>query len=396
VNLARLVVGAAVAAVLLTGCTAEPSIQPGVGASPSASTAPPAPPVTLAITPATQTAALPVSTEIGLTVSNGSVDSVVLTDSAGKAVTGSMREDKTAWVPDQPLKYNTRYAAAVTATGGGTSVTQSVEFTTMAKPGKRNAAGLYLFADKAYGTAMPVVVEFTSPVPEDARAGVQSRLFVTTSPPQPGAWAWMSGKQVTYRAKEYWQPGTKIEVRVALEGHPMGDGRYGESDRRGTGNISQDHIEMLVENSTKQMTVKKNGQVLRTIPVSLGAAKTPSSAGTMVVMEKLAKTVFDTTNEPGDVDRYRVDIEYAQRLTWSGEYIHAAPWSVGDQGRNNVSHGCVNVSMEAAKWLFDLTRIGDPITIAGTEQRVASGDGFMPWSYTWDEYIQRSAIPVAG
>nr|WP_245571081.1 Ig-like domain-containing protein [Catelliglobosispora koreensis] len=390
-KLARFGVAVVVFGALLSGCSDKPSMQPGV-ATPSSPPVPAPAPVTLALTPAAETKDLPISTEIGVTLANGSIDSVVLADANGNQTGGDLRDDKTSWVPDKPLKFGTKYTATVTASGGGKTVTETTSFTTMSKPGKRNGVGLYLFGDREYGIAQPVVIEFTNPVPESARAGVQSRLFVTTTPPQPGVWSWNSSKQVTYRSKEYWKPGTKIEVRAGLEGHPMGDGRYGDSDKKGVGNISQTAIELIVENSTKTMTVKKNGEVIKTLPVSLGKASTPSASGTLVIMNKERKTVF--RSDPGDPDVYVVDIEYAQRLTWSGQYIHAAPWSVKDQGVRNVSHGCVNVSMDNAKFLFDLTRLGDPVTVSGTEEKVESGDGFMPWSLSWSDYIKGSALPV--
>ena len=132
------------------------------------------------------------------------------------------------------------------------------------------------------------------------------------------------------------------------------------------------------------------------MPVSLGKKSTPSSSGTMVVMEKKAATIFDTTDDgPGD-EGYVTDIEYAQRLTWSGQYIHSAPWSVGAQGRRNVSHGCVNVSPSNARWLFGKTLIGDPITVQGTERQAGAGNGWTPWDLSWKEFVKGSALPVPG
>ncbi len=388
----------AAALVLLAACTKTPTIQqPDQQATaPSSPTPAPGPPATVALTPAKGTTGAPASTEIGVKVTDGTIESVALADDAGTALTGFLRPDNSSWVPDQPLKYGSRYTATVTAVSAdGRKTTETTDFTTMAKPGKRLGTGLYLFADKTYGVAMPVVVEFESNVPSSARAAIQSRLFVKTTPDQPGAWSWTSSKQVMYRAKDYWQPGTKIDVRVALEGLPIGDGRFGDMDRRGQGNISKDRIELIVENSTKQMTVKKNGETIKTIPVSLGRDSMPSSSGTTVIMEKLAKTVFDTMNDPNPANRYRTDIDYAQRLTWGGEFIHAAPWSVQHQGVRNVSHGCVNVSMENAKYLFDLTRIGDPVTTRGTGRDLAPGNGFTAWDKNWDEWVKGSALPVA-
>ncbi|MDI1465876.1 Ig-like domain-containing protein [Catellatospora sp. KI3] len=382
------------APLVLTGCSADAKPPTFVQTAPSASPSAAPVPLTLALSPAVDAKNQPASTEIGTRLTGGKVQSVTLTDAGGAKVAGRMRADGSSWVPDKPLKYGKKYAATVVAAApDGQTVTQQTSFTTMGKPGKRGGSGLYLFADREYGVAMPVVVEFTKPIADSARAAVEKRLFVTTDPPQPGIWHWTGPQQVMYRAPEYWQPGTKIKVRVAFEGVPLGGGRYGDQDRYGEGNISKDRVELFVDNANKQMRVMKNGTLLKTLPVSLGKASTPSSSGTMVIMDKLVKTVFDTTGQPG-VDHYRVDIEYAQRLTWNGEYIHAAPWSVQHQGKRNVSHGCVNVSMANAKYLFNLTRIGDPVTVKGTERKLKSGNGFTAWDLDWDDYVKGSALPV--
>lgn len=152
-------------------------------------------------------------------------------------------------------------------------------------------------------------------------------------------------------------------------------------------------VVMTVDNKTKRMTVTRNGSVIKTIPVSLGKKSTPSSSGTMVVIEKLRKTVFDTFEELGPEEGYRTKIDFAQRLTWGGEFIHAAPWSEGQQGSVNVSHGCVNVSMANGDWLFKNTQIGDPITVKGTERKLQNGNGWTDWNMSWDEYVKGGALP---
>jgi lipoprotein-anchoring transpeptidase ErfK/SrfK len=219
-------------------------------------------------------------------------------------------------------------------------------------------------------------------------------LFVKTDPPQPGVWSWTSsGTQAYYRGPEYWQTGTKLTVRAAVGGLPTGGGRYGDQDRSATSKIGRSFV-MKVDNKTKRMTVVQNGKTLRTMAVSLGKPSTPSSSGTMVVMEKKVTTVFDTTAELGPVNGYRTEIEYAQRLTWSGQYIHSAPWSVGAQGHRNVSHGCVNVAPSNARWLFDKTLIGDPVTVTGTGDKLVAGNGWTAWNLTWKDFIKGSALPV--
>ncbi|WP_121162538.1 L,D-transpeptidase [Micromonospora pisi] len=385
-----------VAPMALAGCGEgeKPRFVNATG-QPTTSPTPPAEPVVLAITPATGAAKQPVSTEIGTTVTGGKITDVTLT-TGGTKVPGSLREDGTSWVPDGPLKYAKQYEATVTATGpSGQVETKTTSFTTMAKPRSQIGSGLYLFDDKVYGVAMPVVVEFSPGIPKKDRAAVQRRMFVRTDPPQPGAWHWVAnGTQAFYRAPKFWQPETKLTVRIGLEGIPLSNGKYGNVDRKASTRIG-DSFEMKVDNSTKQMTVFENGKLVRTMPVSLGKRATPSSSGTMVVMEKKETTVFDTRDDPNPANRYVTDIDFAQRLTWGGEFIHAAPWSVEQQGRTNVSHGCVNLSTPNARWLFERTKIGDPVTVKGTERRLENGNGWTAWDMSWDEFVKGSALPVS-
>jgi lipoprotein-anchoring transpeptidase ErfK/SrfK len=206
---------------------------------------------------------------------------------------------------------------------------------------------------------------------------------VTTNPPQPGAWHWASGAQVWYRPPNYWQPGTTITVRAALAGLPMGGGRFGAADRTATVTVGP-KVFMNIENATKQMSVYVNDQLVKKLPISLGAEDTPSSSGHMVVMSK----------EP--TSRFFADltVNNAMRLTDGGEYIHAAPWSVADQGFRNVSHGCTNLSEENAAWLFGVTHLGDPVVVRGTEVPLANGNGWTAWNMPWSEYTKASALPV--
>ncbi|GIJ06967.1 Ig-like domain-containing protein [Micromonospora andamanensis] len=395
-----------VASLALSGCGEEraaaefvPGQTPGAtGAetpgTPGAPEVPSGPP--LAVSPADGAKNRPVSVEIGAKLpEGGEVSQVTLKTEDGKTVKGKLRTDGSSWVPSAPLKWSTRYTATVSAKGPDGTVSEGAStFTTMAKPGSMITSGLYLFDDRTYGVAMPVVAEFHPGIPKKDRAKVQKRMFVQTDPPQPGAWHWVSnGTQAYYRAPEYWKAGTKLTVRIALAGIPLSNGRFGNVDRNATAKIGS-AFEMKVTNSDKQMRVYEDGQLIKTLPVSLGKKKTPSSSGTLVVMEKKEATVFDTMDDPDPENRYVTDIQFAQRLTWGGEYIHAAPWSEGVQGRQNVSHGCVNVSMANARWLFKRTKIGDPITITGTERKLAAGNGWTAWNLSWSEFVKGSALPV--
>jgi lipoprotein-anchoring transpeptidase ErfK/SrfK len=364
-------------------------------AAPTASPTAPPVPFEFAVTPADKKKDLPVSTEIGTSVKGGDITSVKLADKAGKAVKGTLRDDKSSWVPNAPLKYDTDYTATVIATSmAGQVETKKVSFSTRGKSGNDIGSGLYLFDGKTYGVAMPVVLEFNPGIAKKDRAAVQRRLFVTTDPPQPGVWSWVSsGTQAYYRAADYWKAGTKITVRAALEGIPLSNGRVGDQDRKASAKIGEKFV-MKVDNKTKKMLVYKSDKLVKTFPVSLGKASTPSSSGTLIVMDKQEHTVFDTMAELGPEEGYRTDIDFAQRLTWGGEYIHSAPWSVGDQGVRNVSHGCVNLAPQNASWLFGQTKVGDPITIKGTERKLEPGNGWTAWNQSWAEFIKGSALPV--
>ncbi|MBB5869263.1 lipoprotein-anchoring transpeptidase ErfK/SrfK [Allocatelliglobosispora scoriae] len=378
-------VAVTVMALVAAGCSSEPEQPPLV--------LPAIAPPTLDITPAAKAKQVPVSAEIAVRTTDGRVTALDVTDDKGVAVRGAMRADGSSWVPAKPLGYQRTYTVAATATGAyGQATTQRTSFTTMAKPTRTVDTTLYFFDQATYGVAMPVTLDFSQAIPKSARAAVQRRLFVTTEPPQPGAWHWLdSGTEVFYRAPDYWRPGTKITVRMALEGVPMGAGIFGDADRTATAKIGNS-VFLDIDNRTKQMTVTIDGKVAKRIPVSMGKPNTPTSSGKMVIMEKHDRVTFDTRNDPQG--GYVVTVSDAQRLTWGGEFIHAAPWSEGDQGYSNVSHGCTNVSSWAASYLMGITHVGDLVTIKGTEVTLDQGNGWTAWNMTWDEFVRGSALDV--
>lgn len=351
-------------------------------------------PLELAVTPADRARDVPISSEVGVVVRGGKVTDVRIRDDKGRPVPAEPRTDRSAWVPAAPLAPRRTYTAEVTATNdSGRTTTHRTTFTTAPKSNVPAITSTLYFADKrTYGTAMPVTVAFDPPIPKEARDEVQRRLFVKTDPPQPGTWSWLDdGSQVYYRAPDFWRPGTSISVRSALEGLPIGRDRVGDADRRATSTIGR-QVSLEIDNATKQMSVWQDGKLLRRIPVSLGKPSTPSSSGKMVIMEKHERTTFDTRGEPDG--GYVVDVDDAQRYTWGGEFIHSAPWSEGDQGNTNVSHGCANVSASAADWLMGVTQVGDLITVKGTEVPLRPGNGWTAWNVSWEEFVRGSALPV--
>lgn len=382
-------------ALVLAGCGAPTATwqnpgDPATGGGPGN-------PVKVAITsPAPKAANVPTSTEIGVQTAGAERTEVTLTSGNGQRVPGAFREDGSSWVPARQLAYGTRYTVTVTGINkaGGTAVKSST-FATMRRPNLIMGAGLYLFDNQTRGVGMPVVVEFTRPVRDRDRAAIEKRLFVTSNPPAEGSWHWFSDSQVHYRPKDYWKPGTRLSVRIAIGGFPFGKGWYGKRDRIARNVTIGEDIRLEVDNTTKQLTVTKNGQVIKRMPVSLGKPSSPSSSGNLVIMDKKPEAMFDSSTygvPVNSADGYRTKVMYAMRLTWGGEFIHAAPWSVADQGRRNVSHGCVNVSTENARYLFNLVPIGTPVSVKNTETRVGKGDGWTGWDMSWEEYQAGSAL----
>ncbi|MFI6231501.1 Ig-like domain-containing protein [Micromonospora echinospora] len=380
----------AVALTLTSGCTGgggdDGPAPPGASEK--------APEATVAITtPQADAKDVPASTGITFTAEKAQETTVELKDPAGAVVEGTLAADGKSWLPAGALEYGATYTATVTATGSdGKAATATHSFTTMAKPANQVRVTSFLGDGQVVGVGMPLIVKFGRAIPEDYRDDVQSRMTVRSDPPQEGIWHWVSPTEIRYRPKEFWQAGSTVQYRVQAGGLPMGAGWYGRADLTVDVKVGAATV-MTVDNKTKRMTVTRDGKVIKTIPVSLGKKSTPSSSGTMVVIEKLKETVFDTFDELGPEEGYRTDIDFAQRLTWGGEFIHAAPWSEGQQGRVNVSHGCVNVSMADGAWLFNQTRIGDPVTVKGTERKLQNGNGWTDWNMSWDEYVKGSALP---
>ena len=383
--------GFAVAVALLATAACQPDARwypPGETADP--------PQVTIT-EPADGATDVPAAAEIVFAVTGTRDVSVELVDAAGNPVPGQMRPDGSSWVPGTQLEYATTYTAKVTArkSDGSTGEAQST-FTTMAKPANLVDVRSFIGDHQVVGVGMPIIIDFGLVVPKERRPEIEKRLFVTSDPPQEGVWNWYATEGterdiIHYRPKEYWKPGTKVNVRIATGGLWWGVGDwYGRHDLTIQFTIGPQTI-MEVDNATKTMTVTRDGEVLRKIPVSLGKPSTPSSSGTMLIIDKHVDYTFDTRREIEN--GYIVDVKYAMRLTWGGEFIHAAPWSVAAQGVRNVSHGCVNLSMENAEWLYNQVLVGDPVIVKGTEVDLAWGNGWTDWDVPWEEYVKGSSLP---
>jgi lipoprotein-anchoring transpeptidase ErfK/SrfK len=243
------------------------------------------------------------------------------------------------------------------------------------------------------GVGMPVIVAFDVPVTD--RAAIEKHLSVQTKPAQAGTWHWISDYEVHWRPRTYWRPGTDVTVNADINGVPAGNGIYGQEDRTTHFTVG-DAVMMKIDVSSHTMRVLDNGRLLRTIPISAGKPGFITRSGVKVIIEKFRTKRMDAATtgiDEDDPEYYNIEnVEYAQRVTYSGEFLHAAPWSVGSQGSANVSHGCVGMSTEDAAWLYGLTKRGDVVDVTGSDRYMESTNGYGDWNVPFAEYREGSAL----
>jgi lipoprotein-anchoring transpeptidase ErfK/SrfK len=244
------------------------------------------------------------------------------------------------------------------------------------------------------GVGMPIRVYFDDPVAD--KAAVESHLAVTTSTPTDGAWSWMNDSEVHFRPSSYWPPNTQVTLDANLYGVNFGDGIWGEKNRSVSFDIGAKHVS-VADAGTHTLTVYDGDQLVQTYPMSAGSAENPTRNGPHVVTESYRNITMDSSTFGLAVDApggYRADVEYAVRISNNGEFVHAAPWSVASQGNDNVSHGCINLSTDRAKWFFGFAQPGDVVEVknsVGPQLSRADGDIF-DWTIGWEDWKAGSAL----
>jgi lipoprotein-anchoring transpeptidase ErfK/SrfK len=199
------------------------------------------------------------------------------------------------------------------------------------------------------GVAHPVVVTFTEPVTD--RAGVERTIKITSSRNVSGRFTWVNDNVVQWNPDRFWPAHNRVTVKVGPASTEFETGAA---------------VVGVADISAHSFTVSIDDQVVREMPASMGKSRYPTPVGSFTALAKERNVVFDsrTIGIPlDDPEGYRINGEYAVRVTWGGVYVHSAPWSVGSQGYENVSHGCINLSPDNAAWYFDTVRVGDPIIV---------------------------------
>jgi len=216
------------------------------------------------------------------------------------------------------------------------------------------------------GAAKPIYINFARPIAN--RKMAQDAVHISSNPPVPGRFYWVTDTQLRWRPQDFWPAGAVVNI-----------------DAAGTKSsfTVPEQLVATIDDATKTMTVVRNGAVEKEFPVSMGKAGNDTKNGTYYVLEKFADMVMDSSTYGVPVDSedgYKTRVKDAVRIDNSGIFVHGAPWSVGAQGNSNVSHGCINLAPADAKWFFDNFGSGDAVVIKNTDGGLYNQpDGASDW-----------------
>jgi lipoprotein-anchoring transpeptidase ErfK/SrfK len=327
-----------------------------------------------------------VDSPVTVSAGDGVLGAVSMINEEGETVAGQLSADGLTWSTAEPLGYNKQYTLHAEALGLGGTSRNSMTFQTRSP---ENLTMPYVMPNdgEVVGIGQPIAIRFDEDIPD--RLAAQRAINVTTNPPVEGAFYWLNNREVRWRPQNYWKPGTAVEVQVKTYGVDLGDGLFGQEDVTTRFTVGDEMI-ATADDSTKTMTVRINGEVVKTMPISMGKNSSPTDNGTYIVGDRYRDLIMDSSTYGVPVNSpegYRLEVEYATQMSYSGIYVHSAPWSVGSQGRSNVSHGCLNVSPSNAIWFYDNAKRGDIVEVINTVGPTLPGtDGLGDWNIPWEQW----------
>ena len=337
----------------------------------------------LKITPANGATDADPAAGITVTAQHGTLKNVTV-HTAGDAVPGVLGQAGTAWRSQWALDTSQSYTVTATGTDGGGTVTTTSTFRTLT-PAQTFRTQIFEGYKQTYGVGIPILLTFSQPITN--KAAVERSLQLTTSKPVVGAWYWDGSENLAFRPRDYWPTGTTVSFTGHLNGVQVAPGMYGTHTLTQTFSIGPSLI--AVGNTAAHRTqIYYDGKLRYDWPISSGRPGDDTPNGSYLTIEKANPVEM---KGPG----YDLMVPWSVRFTFSGDYYHDAYWSVGEQGFQNVSHGCVNLSPADAETYYNLAVPGDPITIQGSPKGGTWGDGWTEWFLSWPQYLQGSALHEA-
>ncbi|MCX4749542.1 Ig-like domain-containing protein [Kitasatospora sp. NBC_01287] len=330
--------------------------------------------------------------------SGDTITDVTLTGPDGRRVAGALDTGGHGWHSTGTLLPGTHYSARIAvADGAGGRGETTTTVSTKAPDALLTAALGPDLGQGTYGVGEPLTVKLSAEVKDPAARGrVESALTVVSTPAVTGAWYWVDGKELHFRPKDYWPADTAVQLSYDAEGRQIDGGLFGGAPAALSFKTG-DRVEAIVDAASDEMTFKRNGEVVNSLPVTTGKPGFDTRNGIKVVLgqERVVQMSSETIGiAKGSSESYDLKVEWATRVTWSGEYVHAAPWSVASQGVENVSHGCTGMSTDNAKWFFDQVRVGDIVQVVNSHghEMEPFGNGFGDWNVSWDDWLKGSAL----
>ncbi|MGW2249266.1 L,D-transpeptidase [Kitasatospora sp. NPDC001660] len=325
---------------------------------------------------------------LAVSVSNGKLTSVEVTDKDGKPVEGAIAPDGSGWKPAAALAVGMAYKVNAQAKDADGLVAASTTTFTTLTPEKKVSTNDNIADGSTYGVGMIVSVNFTKDV-KNKDAVLKGISFETNNGTEVKG-HWFGDRRVDFRPAEYWKPGTKVTIKYRLKNVEVSPGVYGDVDKDEPFTVGRSMIS-TADAKSHQMTVERDGKST-TVPVTLGADATPSWGGTMVIMskEKVTRMNSQTVGLGGEYDIQ--DVPHAMRLTTSGTFVHGNYWAnPAPFGRNNASHGCISMADEkggsdssVAGRFFNDSMVGDVVKIVNSKEKTVSpSNGLGGWNVDW-------------
>jgi lipoprotein-anchoring transpeptidase ErfK/SrfK len=362
---------------------------------------PTAAPVQLTVTPATGAKGWSPVKPVVVSVAGGTLGTVTVTSGKTK-IDGAVQADGT-WQSTEDLDYGKTYKVTASATDSlGAATAQTATFTTLdpkhlTKVTFQANAMSSLKTGHTYGAGQPVIVAFSRAVNKKA---AEQAIEITTSPKVEGKFYWANDKTVHWRPAKYWTGGTTIKVKVNALGVKLGDGVYGEKNASTHFKIGRQLV-AICDNRTHMTKVYIDGKLVRTMKSSLGMGGSTTGAngqhisfwtagGPHVVLSKerthsMSSASYGVSDPSNPYYYASEEIEYCTRITYSGEFLHAAPWN-HQLGQANKSHGCVNLGVSDAKWVYENFLIGDIVDVKNSPRKLPIWNGLGDWTVPFDKY----------
>jgi lipoprotein-anchoring transpeptidase ErfK/SrfK len=336
------------------------------------------------ITPANGVADVNPSEGIAVTAARGTLKNVTV-HTSGDAVSGTFGPRNEVWHSRWVLDVAQTYTVTATATGDGRgTVTTTSTFRTLT-PTRTFRTEIFEGYNQTYGVGMPIILSFSQPITD--KAAVERSLQLSTSQPVIGAWYWDGNQSLTFRPRNYWPAGTTVSFTGHLNGVQGAPGWYGAHTLTQTFMIGAALV-AIGDTATHRTQIYYNGKLRYDWPISSGRPGDDTPDGSYLTIEKENPVEM---KGPG----YDLMVPWSVRFTFSGDYYHDAYWSVGEQGFENVSHGCVNLAPADAETYYNLAVPGDPITIVGSPRGGTWDNGWTEWFLSWPQYLQGSALHEA-